>query len=74
MWGMCDEPRSDGGWAAYLRRRIRLGEVRSGRWLVWRDSDGGSWRVKEREVRMVVAAAETASEKVRRDGIWASTI
>lgn len=73
MWGMCEEPRSERGWEAYLRRRIRLGEARWGRWLVWKHSEGGSARVEEREVRIVVAAIETAREKVRREGMWVST-
>ena len=30
-------------------------------------------RVVEREVRIVVAAVETAREKVRREGMWVST-
>ena len=30
-------------------------------------------RVEEREVRIVVAAVETAREKVRREGMWLST-
>ena len=73
MWGMWEEPRSERGWAAYLRRRIRFGEARCGRWLVWRDSRGESLRVEDREVRTVVAAVETAREKVRREGMWLST-
>ena len=44
-----------------------------GRWLVWKESRGESTRFEEREVRIVVAAVEIASEKVRREGMWLST-
>lgn len=42
--------------------------------MVWSDSEGGRARVEERDVRIVVAALETARAKVRREGMWVSTI
>lgn len=74
VWGICEEPRSEDGWAWYLRRRIRSGE---GKWvlcILWRVSFGCSSRLNESEERIVDAAFAIATVNVCRDNICASII
>ena len=71
--GMCEAPRSEGGWAWYLSRRTRSGEGRWVRWTLFKFWFDWSMRLDERAYKITEAAAAMARANRWREGIYVST-